>query len=357
MSRFVQMHILTAYPPSNPNRDDLGRPKTAIIGGVSRMRISSQSLKRAIRTDDAFRSALTGNLGERTQRMGDKVRSHLLEQGASEDKALEIARNIAVLFGKIKGEKDANPAYTEQLSFISPEERAAAFELAERALAGEALPTEKELTRQVLRSADGAVDIAMFGRMLADNPDFNRDAAVQVAHAFTTSRVDIEDDYYTAVDDLKTPEEDAGAGFIGEAGFGAGVFYLYICVNRELLLKNLSSDKDLSGRALSALVRAAATASPSGKKNSFANHVRAEYLLLERGDGQPRSLASAFTKPVGSGDQLAESVKALKNQRTAFEKTYGKDWSDDIELHVGEEDSATLDDLAAFATERLEDLA
>lgn len=351
MSRFVQMHILTTYPPSNPNRDDLGRPKTAFIGGVSRMRISSQSLKRAIRTDDAFRSALMGNLGERTQRMGDKVRSRLLEQGASEDKALEIARNIAALFGKIKGEKDSNPAYTEQLAFISPEERAAAFDLAEKALSGEPLPKEKELAKQVLSTADGAVDIAMFGRMLADNPNFNRDAAVQVAHAFTTNRVDIEDDYYTAVDDLKTSEEDAGAGFIGEAGFGAGVFYLYICVNRELLLKNLSGDTDLAGRALSALVRAAATASPSGKKNSFANHVRAEYLLLERGDGQPRSLASAFTKPVGSGDQLAESVKALKKQRTDFEKTYGKDWSDDIELHVGEEDSAKLDELAAFAAE------
>ena len=111
MSRFVQMHILTAYPPSNPNRDDLGRPKTAIIGGVSRMRISSQSLKRAIRTDDAFRSALTGSLGERTQRMGDKVRSHLLEQGASDDKALEIARNIAALFGKIKGERRESGLY------------------------------------------------------------------------------------------------------------------------------------------------------------------------------------------------------------------------------------------------------
>ena len=357
MSRFVQMHILTAYPPSNPNRDDLGRPKTAIIGGVSRMRISSQALKRAIRTDDAFRSALTGNLGERTQRMGDKVRSHLLEQGASEDKALEIARNIASLFGKIKGEKDANPAYTEQLAFISPEERATVFDLAEKALSGETLPKEKELAKQVLSTADGAVDIAMFGRMLADNPDFNRDAAVQVAHAFTTNRVDIEDDYYTAVDDLKTPEEDAGAGFIGEAGFGAGVFYLYICVNRELLLKNLSGDTDLAGRALSALVRAAATASPSGKKNSFANHVRAEYLLLERGDGQPRSLASAFTKPVASDDQLAESVKALKNQRTAFEKTYGKDWDADKELCVGGEDTAMLDELAAFSAAGMENAA
>ena len=354
MSRFVQMHVLTAYPPSNPNRDDLGRPKTAFIGGVSRMRISSQALKRAIRTDDAFRSALTGKLGERTQRMGDKVREHLLEKGASEDKALEIARTIAALFGKVKNEKDPNPTYTEQLAFISPEERAAAFDLAEKALSGEPLPKEKELAKQVLSTADGAVDIAMFGRMLADNPDFNRDAAVQVAHAFTTNRVDIEDDYYTAVDDLKTSEEDAGAGFIGEAGFGAGVFYLYICVNRELLLKNLSGDTELADRALSALVRAAATASPSGKKNSFANHVRAEYLLLESGDGQPRSLASAFTKPVGSDNQLRESVEALKNQRAAFEKTYGKDWDTDKELHVSGEDSATLDELAAFAAERLE---
>ena len=362
MIRFMQMHILTAYPPSNPNRDDLGRPKTAVIGGESRMRISSQSLKRAIRTDDAFRSALKGNLGERTQRMGDKVREHLLEKGAAEDEALEIARTIANLFGKVKGEKDDN-ATIEQLAFISPTERATAFELAERILSGEVEVPRKEKGKdkgkpefapKVLQTADGAVDVAMFGRMLADNPDSNRDAAVQVAHAFTTSRVDIEDDYYTAVDDLKTAEEDAGAGFIGEAGFGAGVFYLYICVNRKLLLKNLSGDTDLAGRALSALVRAAATASPSGKKNSFANHVRAEYLLLERGDNQPRSLASAFTKPVESKDQLAESIKALKKQRTAFATVYGQDWSKDLELHVGEENSATLDELATFAAEGLE---
>ena len=373
MSRFVQMHILTAYPPSNPNRDDLGRPKTAVIGGVSRMRISSQALKRAIRTDDAFRAALMGNLGERTQRMGDKVREHLLEKGASEDRALEIARVIADLFGKVKGEKDDNPTYIEQLAFISPEERAAAFELAERILSGEVeIPQKekgkdkgspdtekfvKEFAPKVLQTADGAVDVAMFGRMLADNPDFNRDAAVQVAHAFTTNQVDIEDDYYTAVDDLKTSEEDAGAGFIGEAGFGSGIFYLYIGVNQVLLLENLAGDKNLVGRALSALVRAAATASPSGKKNSFANHVRAEYMLLENGDSQPRSLASAFTKPVGSCNQLAESVEALKKQRTAFAKAYGQDWSDDIELHVGVDDRATLDELAAFAAAGMENAA
>src|SRR5208283_2583322 len=107
---------------------------------------------------------------------------------------------------------------------------------------GEKLPKDKDLAKAVLQTADGAVDIAMFGRMLADNPDFNRDASVQVAHAFTTNPVEIEDDYYTAVDDLKKPAEDAGAGFVGEAGFGAGVYYLYVCVDRELLVKNLGGD-------------------------------------------------------------------------------------------------------------------
>ena len=349
MNRFLQIHILTAYPPSNPNRDDLGRPKTAIIGGVTRMRISSQALKRAMRTSDVFQSALSGNLGARTQRIGEEVRKHLIAKGGSEKKALEIARQVAEIFGKVKAEKDPNPAFIEQLAFISPEERAAAFDCAERIRSGE---EQNELN--ILQKADGAVDIAMFGRMLAGNPDFNRDAAVQVAHAFTTNRVDIEDDYYTAVDDLKTTEEDAGAGFIGEAGFGAGVFYLYICVDRALLLKNLQGDEELAGKALATLIRAAATASPSGKKNSFANHVRAEYMLLEYGGAQPRSLASAFTKPVKGTDHLEESVKALRSKRQAFTETYGRDWVADIELHVGADDSATLDELAIFAVQGME---
>ena len=267
-------------------------------------------------------------------------------------KAVEIAREIAGAFGKIKSEKDANPTRIEQLAFISPDERAFAVDLAERRLGGEALPKEKELARTVLRKADGAADIAMFGRMLADNPDFNRDAAVQVAHAITTSRVDVEDDYYTAVDDLKTTVEDAGAGFIGEAGYGAGVFYLYACVNRHLLVENLAGDASLAARAVEALVRAMATASPSGKRNSFANHVRAEYLLAERGDAQPRSLASAFLDPVGRGDQLAESRRRLEDLRTRFARSYGKDWDAEMKLDV-DRGGASLDELAAFAADEM----
>ncbi len=292
MSDFLQIHVLTAYPPSNPNRDDLGRPKTAMIGGHMRQRISSQATKRAIRTSDAFARALQGHQGQRTQRLGDEILEHLKAKGVSEEKARASVRDVVAAFGKLddkKSKDDPDPLRIRQLAFISPDERRLAIELAEKAAAGKPLPKDKELAKALLRTADGAVDIAMFGRMLADNPDFNRDAAVQVAHAFTTNSVEIEDDYYTAVDDLKRRAEDAGAGFVGEAGFGAGVYYLYVCADRELLVKNLGGDTALAARGLDALVRALATASPSGKRNSFANHVRPEFILAERGDAQPRS--------------------------------------------------------------------
>jgi CRISPR system Cascade subunit CasC len=215
MNRFLQLHLLTVYPPANLNRDDTGRPKTALFGGAPRLRVSSQSLKRAWRTSDVFATKLEGHLGKRTQRFGQEIESHLQSHGAVPEDARRIAREVADLFGKIKPEKDKNPTYLEQLAFVSPSERQAALKLAERLAAGETIELKPET---VLRPVDGAVDIAMFGRMLADDPDFNREAAVQVAHAITTHRVVVEDDYYTAVDDLKRPAEDAGAGFVGEAG-------------------------------------------------------------------------------------------------------------------------------------------
>lgn len=357
MSRFVQLHVLTAYPPSNPNRDDLGRPKTALLGNVPRMRISSQAIKRAIREDADFHAALAGQLGERTQRLGDKLFEYLREKQIDEARATAIAREVAGAFGKIKGEKDKNPTQIEQLAFISPEEKAFAFELADRAANGDSLPKEKELAKIVLRKADGAADIAMFGRMLAADAEFNRDAAVQVAHAITVNKVEVENDYYTAVDDLKRPSEDAGAGFIGEAGFAAGVFYLYVCIDRALLIENLNGDRELAARAIEALVRALASASPSGKRNSFASHVRAEYILAERGDGPNRNLANAFIEPVGAGDQMTAAASRLEKLRADFANVYGSDWDAEVKLHVGRADSATLDDVARFCAQALPEAA
>jgi CRISPR system Cascade subunit CasC len=322
MTEFLQFHVLTSYPPSNPNRDDLGRPKTAQIGEKLRQRISSQAIKRALRKSEAFERALAGQMGDRTQRLGEVIVDHLTKRGVEAKQAQVIARDIAATFGKVEEKGDREKSVAEkndkgandlvrikQLAFISPDERRAALALAEDAAAGKPLPKEKDLAKLLLRKADGAVDIAMFGRMLADAAEFNREAAVQVAHAFTTNAIEIEDDYYTAVDDLKTKAEDAGAGFVGEAGFGAGVYYLYICVDRDQLIANLDSDKALAARGLRALTEAIATASPTGKINSFANHVRPEFLLVERGDAQPRSLASAFTEAVKSPQQMKASIE------------------------------------------------
>src|SRR5262245_57714666 len=140
MSRFIQMHALTIYAPSNLNRDDTGRPKTARFGGAERLRISSQALKRAIRTSTAFRDRVNDHHGERTQRLGEELHNHLVSKGLTADNAKEAARAIAAVFGKIKPENDKNPTYIEQLAFISPEEREAAFALADKVAAGEKLP-------------------------------------------------------------------------------------------------------------------------------------------------------------------------------------------------------------------------
>lgn len=345
MTTFIQLHLLTAYPPANLNRDDTGKPKTARFGNVDRLRVSSQALKRAWRTSDAFKAALAGHLGERTQRLGEEIERHLLGNGVAAEIARKAAREVGDVFGKMKPETDKNPVRLEQLAFVSADERRAALSAAERIAAGEPVDLEKE---KLLKPVDGAVDIAMFGRMLADDPDFNREAAVQVAHAITTHRAIVEDDYYTAVDDLKTAAEDAGAGFVSEAGFGAPLLYLYLCIDRDLLIRNLGGDEALAGRGIAALVEAAATVGPRGKQASFASRAKASYGLVERGSDTPRTLAAAFLKPVGGDDALTESKKRIKDARDQFARAYG-DEAETAQMDV-EAGTGTLADLVALAS-------
>ena len=348
MTDFLQLHLLTAFGPSNLNRDDTGRPKSVTFGGVPRIRVSSQSLKRAWRTSDVFKDALHGHLADRTQRLGKDLYDHLLEKGANDERALEIARAVAGTFGKIKSAKDKDPTFIEQLAFVSPGERKAAFAAAEEALATDA--KVEGPSPDLLKATDSTADIAMFGRMLADTPKFNREAAVQVAHAITTHGATAEDDYYTAVDDLKSRDEpdDAGAGFVGLQEFGAGLFYLYICVDRDLLLKNLDGNKDVRDSALAALVEAAATVAPKGKQASFASRARALYVLAEKGTAQPRSLAAAFLKPIRGDDQGASSIKALMAFRERLDKAYGPCASESCVMDCVGEEQGSLVELREF---------
>ena len=364
MTTFLQLHLLTAYAPSNLNRDDTGRPKTAEFGGAQRLRVSSQSLKRAWRTSDVFAERMGERRGERTQRLGVKVREYLVGKGMDAARAVETARTIAGAFGKLEDKKDRE-TFIKQLAFVAPEEFRRAYAMADRALAGEAIEGKAEA---LLVKHDTAADIAMFGRMLADDPAYNREAAVQVAHALTTHAAAVEDDYYVAVDDLKRDGEfeDVGTSFIGVQEFGAGLFYTYVCVNCDLLKRNLGGDTALACDAVEALVECAASVAPRGKQASFASRARASFVCAERGTQQPRSLAAAFLRPVGTrrgvefdgerfderDDALKASVAALRRYMDNLDAAYGRGADARASLLVTPERvDGTLADVVRFAGE------
>jgi CRISPR system Cascade subunit CasC len=351
MSTFIQLHLLTSYPPSNLNRDDLGRPKTAVMGGKTRLRVSSQSLKRAWRISDLFAEALKGHVGTRTKEMGIEIYNALTKKGVAEGKAKEWAKQIAEVFGKCKKANNTNlleELEIEQLAHFSPEEKNAIFNLVDRLASDNTAPTQDDLA--LLMKKHTAVDIAMFGRMLASSPAYNTEAAVQVAHALSVHEVAVEDDYFTAVDDLNCGEDDMGAAHIGETEFAAGVFYLYVCINRDLLIENIGGDKELANKALAALVEAAAKVAPRGKQNSFASRAYASYIMAEKGAQQPRSLSVAFLKPVRGEDMMSKAIAELEAKREAMEKVYGP-CADDKNIMNVETSEGSLNAIIAFIKE------
>lgn len=317
MSHFIQLHLLTAYPPANLNRDDLGRPKTAIMGGAKRLRVSSQSLKRTWRTSALFEEAVGQHRGQRTKQVGIQAAKRLQQKGVKEKDARDWATEIAKVFGDVaKGELE-----TSQLVHIGPEEQAAVDTLVEKLADENRAPQKEDL--DLLRHKPSAVDIALFGRMLAASPAFNVEAACQVAHAITVHAAEVEDDYFTAVDDLNTGDEHRGAAHVGEAGFGAGLFYSYVCIDRQQLIGNLNGNETLADRAIASLVEAAVKTSPKGKQNSFGSRAHASYVLAEKGDQQPRSLSVAFLRPVQGEHQAIEAISRLERQVNKFDEVYG----------------------------------
>jgi len=364
MTTFLQLHFLTSYPPACLNRDELNRPKTGVMGGVPRLRIASQSLKRAWRTSDVFWEKLTGRIGIRSKELGRKIKMALLNGEAldelvkveplqkgsdgklTEKQATEWAWMIVSKFvdKKIKEDDDADKdeeakekgkgkkapksnvnkdtLKSEQIVFYSREEIAAINRLILQLREQCKAPTEKQLSEIIVREAGGTADLALFGRMLASSPDYNVEAACEVGHAITVHKVAVEDDYFTAVDDLNKHEVDAGSAHIGEQGFAAGLFYLYACINRDLLIENLDGATDLADNTIKALVEAAATVAPTGKQKSFASRAWASYILAEKGTRQPRSLSVAFLKPVKSDDMLQEAIQKLEETRTRLDTVY-----------------------------------
>ena len=326
MTTFIQLHLLTAYAPSNLNRDDLGRPKTAKMGNTDRLRISSQSLKRAWRTSDYFYQTLSDHIGIRSRRFArDWVYTAMIDNGVSEKVATASTIKIASQFGKVKNEKSPKDPLSnleiEQLVHISSNEQQAIEQLVNLLIREKREPSDNEV--KLLRKDNSSIDIALFGRMLADSPAFNVEAACQVSHALGVSTVTIEDDFFTAVDDLNNNEVDAGSAHLGERGFASALFYTYVCVSRDLLLENLNGDETLVEKTLKALTESAAKVAPTGMQNSFASRAYTSYLLIEKGSQQPRSLAVAYFNPIRSQDMVNDAISRLEEQRDKFDKVYG----------------------------------
>ena len=328
MRTYVDIHIIQSLPPSCVNRDDSGSPKSAVYGGVRRLRVSSQSWKRATRL--YFNNLLDAkDVGVRTKRVVEVLAERIAEDAPElADAAAALAEKVfaaaRIKLAPPRDKKDA-PQESGYLLFLSTSQIARLAGLAiASARDGEALDakTVKRIFKEV-----HAVDIALFGRMVADDTDLNVDAACQVAHAISTHAAENEYDFFTAVDDDKSrsEEEDAGAGMMGTVEFSSATMYRYATVNLDMLVKNLG-DGEAALRALEVFIKGFCLSMPTGKQNTFANRTLPEAVVVLVRDDQPVSLVGAFEKPIRTNEAdgyLARSVEALADHARAIEDNYG----------------------------------
>ena len=333
MSLVIDVHALQTIPPSLINRDDTGAPKSAIFGGVPRQRVSSQSWKRAIRRY-FNESGAADSIGDRSTRLPEKI-AKAVQERAGWDEATSIARveelfkaagiKTAVVKPKKadEGESAETSPYprTGYLLFLSPHQIEKAVNLLEEA-DGEKI--DKKAAKEAL-NGDNSVDVAMFGRMVADDAAFNVDAAVQVAHALGIHASSPEFDYFTAVDDLAAEGQETGAGMIGTVQMMSSTLYRYASVNVAGLEANLGSAEAAREAAVS-FIDAFAKALPTGKVNTFANQTLPELVYVAVRDTRPVSLVNAFEEPVetssAAGRRLA-GAQSLAREEKQIEQTYG----------------------------------
>lgn len=368
-SEYLQIHGLFHYPASNPNRDQDNEPKRVMLGNVERGRISSQCLKRTWRISDLFLEAFGGKLGEgnlgiRTKELGSEIYKRLMDGGVEEGRADQWTRLLISVFGVAKPEKKNTQDHlkNETLFFCTPEEKAALEAYVDKVIR-EKLPApnmkgkeefEKaaaKLRDQILRKETTAVDVALFGRMFAQDKDYSIEAAIQVAHAFTVHGMDVDQDFWTGVDDIKSGEgfagEDRGSGHLGTFAMGAGVFYVYACINRTALLATLK-DEALVQKVCKVFVEAFMTVFPKGKANSCAQQGRAFHGRVERGTKMPRNLSFAYLEPVTQKNLAEVAIGRIQDHARSLDKVYGPCYSEmkEFDALAGEGSLVELLDLA-----------
>ncbi|MEZ2122813.1 type I-E CRISPR-associated protein Cas7/Cse4/CasC [Corynebacterium sp. CCM 9203] len=325
---YLDIHIIQSVPPSCINRDDTGSPKSAVYGGVRRSRVSSQAWKRAAR--DNFKNYLnTDELGERTLVAVDQITSKIHE--LRPDIKIDTAKNLAVKTltasgikvkePKVKkGEEKAASPVTGYLLFLS---RRQIINLAKLGI--ESNDSGKAATKKAAQAAitdDRSIDIALFGRMIADAPELNSDATCQVAHALSVHPSLTEFDYFTASDDNKA-KDTAAAGMIGTVEFTSSTLYRYATIDVPKLVKELGSI-DAACRAVEAFIMCFTLSMPTGKQNTFGNRTRPELVMVSIREDQPVNFIGAFEKAIKSDSGYGEKAVIKLAQHAVREDTdYG----------------------------------
>lgn len=310
---YVDVHVLQTVPSSNINRDDTGAPKTAIYGGVTRSRVSSQSWKRAIRTAFEQESKEAEWLKSYRTQYGVKLLAEELRKQAedlSEEEAVKKAVAVFTAAGiKAKKDKKKGNAYvTGALLMLS---QGQLEKLAAYALNNDDL--DKKALKKLLTN-DNSLDLALFGRMVADDPTLNVDAACQVAHAISTHEIIPEFDYYTALDDKPSEEQKSGSAMLGTIDYNSSTLYRYANININELVHNLNSDLAIKGVEL--FIKDFVLSMPTGKQNTFANKTVPKYVLVEVRDDTPVNLVSAFEDPVKTTNNgyVEQSINRLEHE-------------------------------------------
>ena len=307
---YVDFHILQTVPPSCINRDDTGSPKTAVYGGVLRARVSSQAWKHAMRK--AFSENARLDVGKRTKKVAELVKEQILALAPEAD-ADKLAKKALENAGiKFDEKSKSDDKVTKALFFMSS---AQAKALAELAVEGSA--SKKEYQKAL--GAAPSMDMALFGRMVADDPSLNYDAAAQVAHSISTHAVQNEYDYFTAVDDCQA-EDNAGAGHLGTVEYNSSTLYRYATVNVMELAGQLGAEQ--AAETVRAFGEAFLFSMPTGKQNSFANRTLPDAVYVTIREDQPVNLCGAFERAVPRSAQgYAEPSKAALVQHA--QQMYG----------------------------------
>ena len=342
---FIELHLIQNFAPSNLNRDDTGNPKDTDFGGVRRARISSQAIKRAMREEPIFAESTQVEPGIRTKWIARKIAENLKKSGKSKENAEQLAIAFTKkLFGAMD---NAEPLRSNILGYFDADEIQFIVEQLNDGGEDAIADTIKKLVKQ-MGTFTSAADVALFGRMLARKPDtVTLDAASQVAHAISTHRVNMDMDFFTAVDDLQGDDE-TGSSHMGVTAFNSACFYRYARIDFKQLVKNLDGNTELAKKTVTGFLRSALRAIPSGKQNSFAAQNPPSFALaVARKDGMSWSLANAFEKPVRAareGGFVKNSIEAADAYWGKLSKSYGNEGLSIFTLKL--DDDATLSALA-----------